>query len=140
MILKSILLAAILLNATEAVAEVVVVVSAKSAVPRLNTAQVAKIFLAKTDTFPDGSRAEPLDQAEGLEVRNEFYAKVTGKDHSQLKAYWSKLIFTGDGQPPRIVENDEAVIQAVARDVNAIGYINKKAVDDSVKVVCSPDD
>ncbi len=124
--------------ATGATAEVVVVVSAKSPVSKLTPAQVARIFLAKASTFPGDGIAVPLDQAEGAPVRNEFYSKVTGKDPSQLKAYWSKLIFTGDGQPPRVVSGDEQVKRALANDPNAIGYIDVGAVDGSVKVLLRP--
>jgi ABC-type phosphate transport system substrate-binding protein len=127
-------------GAGEAFADVLVVVSAKSSVSRLSASQVAKIFLAKSNSFPDGSPAVPLDQPEGSAIRNEFYLKVTGKDAAQLKAYWAKIIFSGDGQPPRLLNGDEAVKRAVARDENAIGYINRSALDDSVKVVLTPEE
>src|SRR5437868_1336775 len=44
--------------------DVVAVVSAKSTVLSLNSAQVADIFLGKTSRFPDGSAAVPIDQVE----------------------------------------------------------------------------
>ena len=119
-------------------AEVVVVVSARSSVSSLTAAQIAKIFLGKTNTFPGGGNAVPLDQAEGAEIRNEFYAKVTGKDTAQLNAYWSKIIFAGDGKPPRVVTGSAGVRNVVADDPNAIGYIDKSAVDSSVKVLLAP--
>ena len=119
-------------------AEVVVVVSARSTVSSLSAAQIAKIFLGKTNTFPDGGNAVPLDQAEGAETRNEFYAKVAGKDSARLKAYWSKIIFTGDGNPPKIVPGNAGIKKAVANDPNAIGYIDRSAVDDSIKVLLAP--
>jgi hypothetical protein len=59
------------------------------------------IFLGKTARFPDGSQAVPVDQSEGTIVRDEFYNKLVGKSAAQMKAYWSKIIFTGRGQPPR---------------------------------------
>jgi ABC-type phosphate transport system substrate-binding protein len=125
-------------SAMIASADVVVVVSAKSRVSSLTTSQIAKIFLAKTSTFPDGSNVVPLDQTEGTAIRNEFYLNMTGKDPAQLKAYWSKIIFTGDGQPPRSVANNEGVKSAIANNKNAIGYIDRDSVDDRVKVVATP--
>lgn len=119
-------------------AEVVVVVSTRSTISSLTTSQIAKIFLAKTGTFPGGGNAVPLDQAEGTAIRNEFYAKVTGKDTAQLKAYWSKIIFAGDGQPPKVTLGNEGVKKALANDPSAIGYIDKSAVDNSIRVVLTP--
>ena len=126
------------LGATASPAEVVVVVSANSTISSLTATQTAKIFLGKTSIFPGGGNALPLDQAEGTGIRNEFYTKVTGKDSAQLNAYWSKIIFAGDGQPPKVVPGNTDVRKAVANDPNAIGYIDKSAVDGSVRVVLTP--
>lgn len=119
-------------------AEVVVVVSAKSDVGALSSAQVSQIFLAKSVSFPGGGTAMPVDQNEGAAVRNEFYTKVTGKDAAQLKAYWSQLLFTGKAQRPQKGADSEAVKKMVASKPGAIGYIEKSAVDASVKVVLTP--
>lgn len=90
---------------TWAFADVVVVVSAKSPVGNLTAEQVSQLFLGKTSTFPGGAQAMPIDQAEGQPPRDEFYTKITGKSAAQVKAYWSKIIFTGKGQPPRELPN-----------------------------------
>jgi ABC-type phosphate transport system substrate-binding protein len=132
------LLAASALGSTYALAEVVVVVSAKSKIANMTASQVAQIFLGKTNKLPDGRDAIPLDQAEGSDIRNEFYSTVTGKDPAQINAYWSKIIFTGDGQPPKVVTGNDSVKKAVAKNLNAIGYIDKSAVDKKVKVILAP--
>jgi ABC-type phosphate transport system substrate-binding protein len=123
---------------SNAQAEVVVIVSAKSHITRLTAAQAAKIFLGKASTFPDNSDAVPVDQAEGSAIREEFYSKVVRKSSSQVSAYWAKVIFTGDGHPPEILESNTAVKKAVAHNQNAIGYIDKSAVDKSVRVILDP--
>jgi ABC-type phosphate transport system substrate-binding protein len=124
--------------ASNAQAEVVVIVSAKSHVARLTADQAAKIFLGKTSTFPGDGDAVPVDQAEGSAIREEFYAKVVRKSSSQVSAYWAKVIFTGDGHPPEIFESNTAVKKAVAKNPNAIGYIDKSTVDKSVRVILDP--
>src|SRR5438477_11877747 len=80
--------------------EVVAVVSAKCPVTALNASQVAEIFLGKTSRFPDGTQAVPIDQTEESPAREKFYAQYAGKSPAQVKAHWSKIIFTGRGQPP----------------------------------------
>jgi ABC-type phosphate transport system substrate-binding protein len=126
------------LVAASANAEVVVVVSAQSPVTSLTAAQTARIFLGKANAFPDDSAAVPVDQAEGSAIRNEFYSKVVHKNSSQLTAYWAKIIFTGNGRPPVVLEGDAAVRKAVANNPNAIGYIDKSDVDSSVRVILAP--
>ena len=128
---------AIALGMSSAVAEadVVAVVSAKSPIAALDKSQVADIFLGKASRFPNGLQAVPIDQAEGSAVRDEFYGKVVGKTAAQIKAYWSKIIFTGRGQPPPSVSNSIEMRKRISDNPAAIGYIDRSMVDDSVRVV-----
>jgi ABC-type phosphate transport system substrate-binding protein len=126
----SMILSALLL-ALPAAAEVVVVVNAKAAESSLTKDQVSQFFLGKSTAMT------PVDQAENASARAEFYKKVTDKDPSQIKALWSKLVFTGKATMPKEVGDNAGVKKAVAADPKAIGYIDKSAVDASVKVVYS---
>jgi ABC-type phosphate transport system substrate-binding protein len=119
-------------------ADVVVIVSAKSPITSLTAEQTARIFLGKVSNLPDDGDAVPIDQAEGSAIRDEFYSKVVHKNSSQLSAYWAKVIFTGDGRPPEKLESNVAVRKAVANNPNAIGYIDKNAVNRSVRVILAP--
>jgi ABC-type phosphate transport system substrate-binding protein len=121
-------------TAYPASAEVVVVVAKSSAVT-LTKEQVSDIFLGKATSLPGGASAVLVDQPESSPLRDEFYSKVTGKSASQAKAYWSKLAFTGKGTPPKEVGGSAEVKKAVAGTPGGIGYIEKGAVDDTVKVV-----
>lgn len=96
---------------------------------------ISSLYLGKTKTFPGGKNAIPLDRTEGSPARVEFVSKVIDKDEAQMKAYWSRLIFTGKGVPPKIVESDTEVKEMVARNLDAIGFIDAAAVDSTVKVV-----
>jgi hypothetical protein len=116
-------------------ADVAAVVSAKSTVPALTQAEVADIFLGRSNRFPDGSQAVPCDLAEGSPVRDEFYIKVVGKSAAQMKAYWSKIIFTGRGQPPRAVGNSEQAKKLVADNPQFVCYIDRNAADKSVNIL-----
>jgi ABC-type phosphate transport system substrate-binding protein len=116
-------------------ADVVVVVSAKSAVKSLTGNQVLDIFLGRSARFPNGGPAVPIDQQEGAAARSEFYDKIAGKSDAQLKAYWSKIIFTGRGQPPPAVANGIELKRRLAKNPAAIGYLDRHLVDDSLRVV-----
>jgi len=80
-----------------------------------------------------------IDQAEGSAIRDEFYSKATGKSAAQIKALWSRLTFSGAAQPPKSVTSDADVKKIVASTPGAIGYIDRSAVDSSVKVVLTLD-
>ena len=129
LIKQAVLAAALTVAAASSFAEVVAVVGAKSPAATMSNEQVAQFFLGKSSSMT------PIDQPDGNAVRNEFYKKVTDKDASQAKALWSKLVFTGKATPPKEVAGSAEVKKAVAADPKAIGYIEKSAVDATVKVV-----
>ena len=126
-LIRTFLGAALLLGAAAANADVVVIVSAKSTASTMTAEDVANIYLGKS------SAMKPVDNA--TPVRSQFYTKVAGKDEAQVKAIWSKLVFTGKATPPKELSSSADVVKAVAADPNAIGYVDKTAVDGSVKVV-----
>jgi ABC-type phosphate transport system substrate-binding protein len=117
---------------------VVAVVSAKSPITALSKSQVMDIFLGRASRFPDGTPALPIDQIEGTAAHTEFYATFAGRTGAQVKAYWSRIIFTGRGQPPKVVSNSGELKELLAKNPRAIGYIERSALDSSIKVLNAP--
>lgn len=115
--------------------EIVVVVSTKSSVMSLSANQIADIFLGKVSRFPDGNQAIPIDQSEESAARDRFYAQFTGKSSAQVRSHWSKIIFTGRGQPPRQALNSADAKRLVVENQNAIAYIDSSLVDTSVRII-----
>ena len=130
---------AALLLAGAAQAQVAVVVNPKSTAASMTAEQVSNIFLGKSNALPSGAAAAPVDQPESAAIRETFYTKVTGKNGAQVKAAWSRLVFSGKATPPKEVASSAEVKKFVAGNPDAIGYIEKSAVDGSVKVVLTVD-
>ncbi|MDR7050523.1 ABC-type phosphate transport system substrate-binding protein [Duganella sp. 3397] len=128
-IIAAALMAALGALALPASAEVVVIVSPKNPATRMFSEQASQFFLGKSNLFT------PVDLPESSAVRAEFYKKVADKDTAQVKALWSKLVFTGKATAPKEYASAAEVKKAVAADPKAIGYIEKSAVDESVKVI-----
>ena len=134
--MKRLLLTTLFLTNFSVFAEVVVVVHPSNSAA-LNAEEISKLYLGRTKSFPDGKAAIPVAQAEGSASTELFNQKVLNKTGSQIKAYWSKLVFTGKGTPPKEVSSDQEVIELVSQNPSVIGYINKSAVTDAVKVVAT---
>ena len=117
-----------------AYSEVTVIVHPSNAAA-LDQKSISKIFLGKSSSFPGGGKAVPINLAEGNATTNEFNDKVLGKKSSQLKSYWSKLVFTGKGTPPKEVGSDQDVIDLVSKNPNIIGYVTSGVETGDVKVV-----
>lgn len=123
---KCISLIATLLTAVSLQAAELVVITHPSA-GAVTKDQVSDVFLGKSQAFT------PIDQAESSATYADFYKKATGRDVPQVKSTWSRIVFSGKGQPPRQLPDSAAVKKAVAADPKAIGYIDKSSVDGSVK-------
>jgi hypothetical protein len=108
-------------------AEDIVVIVNPAAKP-ISKEQIADLYLGRSGGLT------PVDQPVGSAIYAEFYKKATGRDIAQVKAIWSRILFTGRGLPPKQLPDSAAVRQAVAANPNAVGYIEKSAVDASVKV------
>lgn len=108
-------------------AEDIVVIVNPAAKP-VSKAQVADIYLGRS------AELTPIDQTVGSSIYVQFYQKATGRDAAQVKAIWSRILFTGRGQPPKQLPDSAAVKKSVAANPNAVGYIEKSAVDATVKV------
>jgi ABC-type phosphate transport system substrate-binding protein len=129
---------ALTLVVNSATADVVAVVSSTSTITSLSNAQVTDIFLGKVSRFPNGTLAVPIDQVEGSKARDEFYATFASKSPAQVKSLWAKIIFTGRGQPPKAVLSSIEVKKLLAANPQAISYIERSAVDSTVKVLVQP--
>jgi hypothetical protein len=119
-------------------ADIVAVVAASSPIGSLSKTQVLDIFLGKRTRFPDGSDAVPIDQTEGSVARDEFYLKLATMSPAQIQAFWSKIIFTGRGAPPRIASTVLELKKLLLASPNAIGYLDRSVLDSSFKVVLAP--
>lgn len=104
--------------------EVRVVVSSQSPVTTLPRAVVAAVFLKKLSTLDDGTALEPLDQGQGAPARRAFSEAVLRKSVTAVKAYWQQRIFQGQAVPPAEKATDAEVLQAVAANPRAIGYVS----------------
>ncbi len=129
-----ILLAAGLLSAMaqSAMAGAIAVVVGAGAGP-VSKDQVVNVYLGRSFDL------KPIDLPESNPAREEFYKKAAERDLPQVKATWSRIVFSGKGQAPKELPDATAVKKAVAADPKAIGYIEKSAVDGSVKVVLTLD-
>lgn len=124
-----------LLFTQQVMAEVAVIVHPGASFADLTEDDISRLFLGKAKNFPNGEPAVPVNQDEGSPVRDKFNDGVVKKNAAQLKAYWSQLVFTGKGTPPKDAGKDADVKKLVSSNPNMIGYVDSSAVDGSVKVV-----
>ena len=123
-----------MLSNNTAQAELLVIVNPRAQVSSISKADLASLYLGKKPSDNAAENLTPIDQSPN-EVRESFYQKLLGKSTAEMKAYWSREIFTGHAYPPKEEDGDAAVKAAIAENPSYVGYISSNTLDNSVKVV-----
>ncbi|MBF0469627.1 MAG: phosphate ABC transporter substrate-binding protein [Desulfamplus sp.] len=122
-------------SAEESSGEVVVVVNHKNPVQSLSKREVSDMFLARRRTFPSGQAVLVLEHEKNSRVRENFFSLLNQMTLKQVNAYWARLQFSGEVQPPQSLSDSRSVLEMVKRNSNAIGYMESTSVDESVRIV-----
>lgn len=133
--LARLLCLALLLPAPLLAADLVLVVNPRSGVERLSRDEAINIFLGRYREFASGLPAVPLDLPPESVERAQFYWRLVGKTPAQINAYWARLIFSGQTSPPLLQKSVETLLNTVASNRGAIGYMERSRVDSRVRVV-----
>lgn len=100
-----------------------VIVNKASELAKLEHKQVVSIFLGRARNFPNGLTAKPFDRGTGSSIRKSFYENLTGKQISDIDAYWARLSYSGRAFPPKAINSLDEILKEVAQNKNAIAYI-----------------
>ena len=112
-----------------------IIVNSSNNIESLNTKEVSKIFLKKTDKWSDGSKIVPVDQLGENAARKNFTIDILNKNVAAIQAYWQKKIFSGRGVPPSEKKSSRIVVSFVKQNPGAIGYVSSGASTNGVKVI-----
>lgn len=130
-IITSLLLLALPLMAP---AELVIVTGNNSAITSLSENEIRQLFSGQLRSV-SGQRVQPLDLPGNDQNREQFYRKLMGRSPDQMRAYWTRLIFTGQGQPPREVSSTLELTTLAASSPEYIGYLPASQVNERVRVI-----
>ncbi|MEE4249447.1 MAG: hypothetical protein V2I38_02565 [Alcanivoracaceae bacterium] len=132
--LKGIAILVALLMPLLANAQLVVVTGLDSPLNSLNRSEVKQLFSGQARNMA-GHRVQPVDLPAGDASREQFYLYVMGRTPEQMRAYWTRLIFTGQGQPPK--EASSALELEILLDSSPeyIGYVREEALTNKMRVV-----
>jgi ABC-type phosphate transport system substrate-binding protein len=131
-LMPSILISVLLATSASAMAGVVAIVN--KANTAADKATIGKLYTLEAKSWSDGTPAKLYDLS-AMSEREEFCQAYTGKSAGAIKSVWAKAVFTGRAVPPKVLDLDTDVKFEVARDKNAVGYVNESSVDGSVRAV-----
>ena len=118
-----------------AATDLVVIVNPASGVEKMSRDEVTAIFMGRAKRLPSGITALPIDQTANGGDKAKFYGELINKELAEVNSYWARLIFSGQGSPPRQADNAAEVIEIVSGNKGAIGYVPRNSADKRVKII-----
>lgn len=134
--MRTIITALLICFCSSVYSQTVVVVPTDSMVKSLSDLDVANIFLARTNRYPNGEKSIPIELKNDI-LREMFYQNISGKTPKQLTAYWTTLVFTGKGRPPKGYMTNNELMHKFEMDSRAITYLDETHVTSNMRVVYS---
>lgn len=131
---KSIAAIALCLASAAASADIAIIVNINNN-NTITEKDINRIFLGKNKSFSSGDSVKAVNLKSGNTIRTEFEKKALGKSGKQVKAYWSKLIFSGKAKPLVESGSEAEALKYVAENPQSIAYIDANKINDTVKVV-----
>ncbi|MCU7930193.1 MAG: hypothetical protein KZQ90_05290 [Candidatus Thiodiazotropha sp. (ex Codakia rugifera)] len=115
-------------------ADIAIVVPVNSPINTLSKKEVSNLFLSRTNRLENGKKAI-LIEIRDYRLRDTFYRLISSKTPTQLKYYWTTLIFSGKGKPPRSFSSKENMIDYMKRHTTAISYLDSSDITPDMKEV-----
>ncbi len=123
---------------TPAQAEVFFIANDSVETSFLTKAELKDIFLGVDVKWQGGQRIM-LVTLKNLPVHKEFVKEYMNKKEVQYKNYWRKMVFTGKGSLPKILQSENELITYVAGTKGAVGYISSSTRPENVKSISISD-
>ena len=125
-----------LLTASAAPEEVDVVVNKSNSLGPLSREEVRRIFVGEKSSWAGGKRIIVLMLARDQPEREIILREVFKMNESDYTKYFLQAAFTGRVQAaPKDLSSAAEMKARLAANPNAIGYLKKENVDDSVRVL-----
>jgi hypothetical protein len=91
--------------------------------------------MGRQKRLPSGFVALPVEQLEPSQIRLRFYQFLVHLPLQEVRAYWARMYFSGQAQPPRQTESDAETIEVILANKGAIGFLEKSKLDKRLRVV-----
>lgn len=120
---------------SEVQAQVAVIINKANRIEDLELGDVKDIYQGDMVSWLDNKRIFAVTQRSENEVSRFFYEIAVGKKIEQVKRLWIKISLSGKAAPPKTLASDGEVLEYIASNEGAIGFVDFKTVNRDVKVL-----
>lgn len=115
--------------------EVVIHPSVSVKIQNLSRSSLRAIFGMRLRAWQDGSPIRVFVLPDETPLHHLFAKEKLNIFPYQLRSAWDRLIFSGTGQAPFLVNSEEEMRVRVANTPGAIGYLKRVNIDDSIQIL-----
>ena len=114
-------------------ADFVVIAKSSSSMSTISRTNLRDIFLGNKTFLEDGKRVfavRPSDE----KLNASFLESIVGINKEEFETHWRRRLFSGKAIPPKRFENVKQLIDYVADEPNAIGFVDDKELAGATKI------
>lgn len=101
----------------------------------LSHSTIRSIFSMRMTEWPDGSPIIVFVLRDRSPLHVTFSKEILGVFPHQLRKAWNRKIYSGTGQAPTRVKNEQEMHDKIARTPGAIGYLSEEMIDETVRSI-----
>jgi hypothetical protein len=108
-----------------------VIVSPSLSSTKLDRGLLRAVFTMRLRQWPDGSAVRVFVLPDNDPLSDQFYRERLGMYSYVLRRAWDRMVFTGTGLAPTVVQTEREMIERVRGTPGAIGYVSKHELSGS---------
>lgn len=108
-----------------------VIVSPSLSSITLDRGLLRAVFTMRVREWPDGTPVRVFVLPDDSPLSDLFYRERLGMYSYVLRRAWDRMVFTGTGFAPTVVESEKEMIERVRSTPGAIGYVRKRESSES---------
>jgi len=113
--------------------EILIILNNEISIETLSINTLVDIYTNNKTKWENGEKIHVCMLRKGP-VNEAFSMRMIGMAPKKLIGIWKKVIFTGLGTPPKVVDTEAEMVQYVASTKGAIGYIRASTSSENVNV------
>lgn len=125
----------VILTAFAPATEIAIIVNKENTIEKLTVGEAKLYWLRKIKKrWPDiNKNIKPVDRKSGNAEQEAFYAKVLGMSATDVETYFSQRQYEAAEKPQDKFSSDAAIIDFVAEEAGAIGFVNSASLTSEAK-------
>ena len=93
-------------------------------VDELDTTYLNQIFAMQVRKWPNGTPIQVFVLPSSSPLHRDFVVNYLNTQAHQLDRIWNRMLFTGTGKPPTLVESENEMYSKLLTTPGAIGYVS----------------